>query len=239
MLKTTCRLHKRACPAKLGPVNTRHWIPASLHKKTCLLLALLLLLPLIVSACGYKEDSPEGAVTRFLTALKKLDGETAQKYCLYDEDDEDETSDGRDAAREFIEELAAHETNRLMLGRLRYKIVSSSLAGDTATVKTEITNIDLAEVLRIYTQQAMFVAMQARSEEELNAKMEQLFLDLLKRKDNKTVTSAVDIRLTRDEDGWKLCFDRELWNAVLGGLFSAFESPEESFQGLFPGLGVD
>jgi len=122
---------------------------------------------------------------------------------------------------------------------LRYKIVSSSLAGDTATVKTEITNIDLAEVLRIYTQQAMFVAMQARSEEELNAKMEQLFLDLLKRKDNKTVTSAVDIRLTRDEDGWKLCFDRELWNAVLGGLFSAFESPEESFQGLFPGLGVD
>jgi hypothetical protein len=121
-----------------------------------------------------------------------------------------------------------------MLEKLNFKIISSSIEGDTATVKTEITNTDLKLILGEYVKQAFAAAFanafsSELSDEEMQKQSEQIFIDLLKKKDNKTITSTVDIKLSKNENSWKIDMNESLQDAVLGGFISAAKDLEASF----------
>lgn len=185
-------------------------------------LALLLIALFLLAGCGTKSETPEQAVTNALNAVKNLDEAAAQKYFTYSElfnskDSKKNTLNKKENAKFFVENIT-------------FKTLSSSVEGDTATVKTEITNIDMKSILGEYVGQMMPLAFgnafaaNKLSDEEMDKKAEQILLDLLKRKDNKKATTTVDIQLTKSENSWKIKMDDSLQNAVLGGLKSAADS---------------
>lgn len=198
-----------------------------MSKKTCIIVVFALLLSLMATACGNSGETPEKAVTNALNAVKNFDKDTAQKYFDYNElfSNNSET-----------DELIGEEHARLVFGKLSFKVLSSSKEGDTATVKTEITNIDMADVMVEYFRQAMALALENAfigdntwSEEETNSQMEQILIDLLKRDDNKTKTSTVDIKLSKHDDNWKIDINEELRDAVFGGIISMTKDMENIF----------
>lgn len=93
---------------------------------------------------------------------------------------------------------------KLIFSNLDFKIVSSSINGDSATVKTEITNLDMKSIMGEYVTEAFkfattnaFLADNKKiSEEDVNKKIEQMLIDILSRKDNKKI-----VHLQREQTG--------------------------------------
>jgi len=67
------------------------------------------------------------------------------------------------------------------------------------------------------------------TDEELEKKSEEKYIEILKRDDIGMATTTVDIKLTENGDSWKLNLDEELQNAILGGLIKAEQSVQEGF----------
>jgi putative cell wall-binding protein len=176
---------------------------------------------------GIVEESPEEAVSNAFDALKALDEATVDRYFSYEEfmdyDDENNTTPQQE---ELAQELA-----QLFLEKLHYKIVSSSINGDTATVKAEITNTDMGlifeeymdEVIQLAIENALLPEDQQLTDEEIEMQVAQILLDLMEREDNQTVTTTVDINLTRNNASWKITMDEKLQDAILGGFLSALQ----------------
>lgn len=176
-------------------MRTIHWQVGVL-----MLIAILLL-------AGCKEETPEQAVINALQAIKKLDEKAITKYFgkVVDIPDDDITEYG-----EYVE---------LVVQNLDFKVLSSSKDGDTAIVKTEITNIDMIAVLDEYLDHVMISVFSGQDESE--DEMVQLFVDLVSKEDNNTVTSIVDIHLEKKGRSWILIGDEYFEDAILGGMASA------------------
>lgn len=197
-------------------------------KITKKIIAALFCLALVFSstACGTTEvEKPEQAVSKTFDALKASDMDTVKKYLSYDELMNYDTSSGLPEADE-----------KLLFAKLGYKVISSSTSGDTATVKTEITNIDMKAALSECLNQAIQLAIgsaldpnsEQLSDEEMGKKIEQSFIDQLKKEDSKTATTTVDINLKKNGSSWTMTMDKTLQDAVLGGLISAVNNIDSS-----------
>lgn len=193
-----------------------------IKKKTSILIVCVLLLSLVFTGCGQKTETPEQAVTNALNAIKKLDIDTMRKYF------NDDGLYGSDSGTDEL--LEDEEGINLLFGKMTFKIISSSTEGDNATVKTEITNIDMASVMVEYFDQAFSMVFSnalagdgAKSDEEMEALTEQLFIDLIKREDNQMKTTTVDIKLTKNKNSWKIESNDELQDAIFGGMISSME----------------
>lgn len=197
-------------------------------KITKKIIAALFCLALVFSstACGTTEvEKPEQAVSKTFDALKASDMDTVKKYLSYDELMNYDTSSGLPEADE-----------KLLFAKLGYKVISSSTNGDTATVKTEITNIDMKAALSECLNQAIQLAIgsaldpnsEQLSDEEMGKKIEQSFIDQLKKEDSKTATTTVDINLKKNGSSWTMTMDKTLQDAVLGGLISAVNNIDSS-----------
>jgi len=201
-----------------------------MNKKTCLFIAFMVLLSFMLTACSASKETPEQAVTNALNAVKNFDKDTAQKYLAYDK----LFTDSSDSEADDL--IKDEENLKLLVNKLSFKIISSIQEGDTATVKTEITNIDMAAIMGEYFQKAIALAFEnafggadAKSEEEMEAQAEQIFVDLMKRENNKMRVSTIDIKLTRNENSWKIDTNEEFQDAISGGLFKAIKEIENSF----------
>ncbi len=196
-------------------------------KKTGRLIAAALILAFVFTACG-RGETPEQAVTNALNAVKNYEKETARKYF---------SSDELFSSNSQSDELIKDEENiKLIFSKLDFKVLSSTKEKDTATVKTEITNIDMTEIIGEYFRQAMalasgnaFAGANAKSQEEIDKEAEQLLIDLLKKEDNKKVTFTIDIKLTKHENSWKIDANEEFQNAITGNLYNTIKNMESSF----------
>lgn len=164
------------------------------------------------------EESAEQAVKNTLDAVKSSNIKKASKYINF---------------KELINvgEMNNDESNKmtkLILKNLDYKIISSTENVETATVTTEITNVDMSNILADYMQQAFALAFSGLDEKQLSKKSMEIFAELLNNKDNKTVTTIVDIQLVKKEEGWKVDLSKDLINAIMGGMISATESMNHS-----------
>jgi hypothetical protein len=173
--------------------------------------AWLLLLCFVFTGCSSGE-TPEKAVTNTLNAIKNLNYEEAQKYIVTDELLKTEGVEDK-YVKYFVENIS-------------FKIISSAQEGDTATVKTEITNIDFRLPFGAYIEQSLaltfenvFSEKEPMSQEEIQKQTEQILINELE-KAEQTVTTTVDIKLTKDEKGWRIDLTEELQDAILGGLMS-------------------
>lgn len=179
-----------------------------MKKLLSVILTVVMLLSLV--ACGEKIDPPDKVVGNALTAIKSSDFETAKKY--FDTNPEETLDAAEDDQSDEIK-------TKLMQG-LEYSIISTNVNGDTATVKANIKNINMATVISDYISQAFEYAFSGLSEDELDEK----FLDILstsmdKNKDN-LLEKEVDIQLTKGENGWIITMNDDLSDAITGGMLT-------------------
>lgn len=191
--------------------------------KRILSLVCVFIMVFTLVSCG--GESPEQAVNNALTAVKKLDEDTIERY--FGEDDLLGSDDVDDDIEDIID---TDESSKLLIEKLSFDVLSSEIDGDRAVVETEITNIDLQSIFIEYLEESFEIIM-ARAfdaeadedDEELEVELEQLFTNLLSDEDNELVTSTVDINLLKDESGWKIDLDDDLLDAIFGGLFSMID----------------
>lgn len=183
----------------------------------------------LLTGCGETKKA-ETTVNNAFAALKELDFEKAADYINLDEiiDSENESEDA----------LALDDTVIMenLFGKLEHKIVSSEkLDKDTVIVKAEITAIDMKPVLAEFIGNALqyafanaFASPQP-SEEEVNQKMIEMFVESISKEDLATVTKEVDMNVVKVDKKWKIEATDELSNALLGGLIEAAKELGDSF----------
>lgn len=180
-----------------------------------------------VVGCSSNE-TPEEVVANGINAVKNLDLIKMQKYF----DSEDITKEEDIFGEDF--EGQDMDMFKLLIENIEYEIISSEIDGDEAIVETKLTNLDMASIMQEYIAQAFILALGSFGEDvdetdeaEMEAEMEQIFIDLLSREDNKTVTSTVDIELNKTDGKWKIQLDSFFLDGIFGGLMSAFDDIEE------------
>ena len=193
------------------------------------ILALIMVLMLLLTACNSKGETAEKATLNALKAIKAFDKDSINKYLNYDE--------LVDAENEDESQGLAEKQAKKILGGLEYKIISSKEDKDTAIVKVEITNVNMGKVIKdmmgnLFTL-AMNEAFKAESEKMTDAQMEQKsikFFDeaLSKNKDEK-LTNVIDIKLNKVDGKWKIDMGSDLQNAIMGDLLKSTEEMKDSF----------
>ncbi len=184
-------------------------------KKLLSLATAMLCLTLVATGCG-KTASPEEVVTNGLTAVKNIDTENMSTYF-----------DSEDLFGADFELNREDESTKLLVDKLAFKVVSSKIDGDTATVTTEITNIDMSYVMGEFLSQAITAVFENAgseeeiSEEDFDAKTEQILLDIMGDVDVQTTTLTADISLVKVDGKWKISVDETFQNALFGGLIDA------------------
>lgn len=193
-------------------------------KKISLLLILVFFVTAIFTGCSM-EESPTQAVQNACGAIKAADVETAVKYINYDE---------LLKANNTNAEISNEDTKQLMkkiFSGLEYKVKSSQIDGDKATVTTEITNIDMSYILPDFISRVFPLVFSGLNKEQLNEKYMDIFTELLSRKDNKTTTKTVEIPLTKVEGKWKITITDDFTDAITGGMLTAAKNMSSAFGG--------
>ena len=167
-------------------------------------------------------ESPETAVTNYLTAFQNLDLETIDKYT-------NDTSETTDTADDAISDLENEETGKAFVENLTFEILSSTEEGDTATVKVSITNVDMANAMSQAISEMISLAFAGLSEEELEQKSTEAMISAIANNKDTTYTKEVEISLVKGENNWLIVPDNDLADAITGGLVSYAENINEAF----------
>lgn len=203
------------------------------HSSRFSLLICLTLCICLLSACGAQSETPETAVTNALNAVKALDTATMQKY--FDPDDQIFNISEDDAMTESDQAIMQG-----IVKNLSFEVTDSSVDGDKATVSIAITNTDMREIVAQFLQLSIQDAFQYAflpedqqpSDEEMDAMYMQHFQDLMAKEDNPTITTNIDIHLTKAENSWIINGDTLLLDAIFGGFLSAMQNIASSLGGL-------
>ena len=126
------------------------------------------------------------------------------------------------------------EIMELFTKNFSYSITDSQEDEDagTATVSVDMTNTDmsliiadfLAAVLSDMLSNAFLPTDQQPSDEDLTKAYLNELAELMAGEDLDTVTNSVDIHLTLTDDQWKITPSDEVFDAMFGGMLSAFTS---------------
>ncbi|MDP4133301.1 MAG: DUF5105 domain-containing protein [Bacillota bacterium] len=195
------------------------------------IIGILLAVSLVFGLVGCGEvKKAESSVNGMFTALKSSDLNKAQEYINLDElnlfKDKDKLTGNPEV---FMKAL---------FSKLGYTIISSEkIDSNTVVVKTKITAVDMKPVLKEFISKAMQFAFQNAfaeggkqlTDEELNKKYEQVFIECTSKKDLAMVTNTVDIKVVNVDGNWKIKGDDALVDALLGGLKEASDELKNSF----------
>ncbi|MBO5452391.1 MAG: hypothetical protein J6A69_00280 [Clostridia bacterium] len=200
-----------------------------MKKSMRIIVSVLLLLTTVFSLAGCGEiKKAERTVNDTFTALKALDFETASEFINIQDvmktDDSDEPVDLENNV--FLENI---------FDKLEYEIISSEkIDKNTVIVRTKITAVDMAPVLQDFLTEALQYAFANAfadppvSDEEMNKKMEEIFVGCINKEDLTTVTNEVDIKVVKVDKVWKIEVADELSDALLGGFKKAAEEISDS-----------
>ena len=201
--------------------------------KNTKILSLLLIGIVLLSGCAAK---PETNVTAYLDELKTSISSDLNTIAIekYFDTDVQITENNQ----EFT--LESHESNEMTLRYLElfrgfeYKVIDSTVDGDTAIVNVELTTYPVGQLLQNYMVQLFsnvfewtFVGL---SEEEMTERSTTLFLELSNELE-KTYISTVPVYLVKKEGKWLMVgSDKnfELINALTGGVLEFAKKLAES-----------
>lgn len=193
-------------------------------------ISFLLVVSMVLSLTGCGEiEKAENTVKGMFEAFKKLDLEKTRQYIITEDVTTFENKDITDNQEIIIKKI---------VDNLDYEIVSSEKADDnTVNVKTKITTIDMKPVIKGFLKEAMQYAISSAftepkiSEEEMNKKIEEMFIQNISKSDLAVVTKEVVIKVVKTIDNdWKIDVDDSFLNSLLGGLIEASEELENSLK---------
>ncbi len=173
-------------------------------------------------------ETPEQAVKNAFKAIKDLDKEKAEKYFIYTDlfgnSEGIITPNGEKAQKLFVKNLAA-------------KVDSSSISGEFATVKAEISNTDMRPIILDVFENHVWASFEnsslgenALTAEELSEKALQNFIELFAQRESDIRKTEVNIILSKNNDSWKINMGETLQDAILGGMLSTNKEITESIE---------
>lgn len=198
--------------------------------KKIVTLCLIALLVFSLTACGSNKEAakegssasvtdvasdptnPEGTVKIVFDAFKKKDVDTFDQYVKI-------SIAGNsglfwsDNKNELLTKSQDPEAVAIMSGfteDFSYKILESKTNGNEATVKVQITNRDLSKVVN-----GLVAAGDTQGSDEA------VLIQLINDAKGKTVTSEVELPVTKSGDKWTVTLDTGAMNAILGKIMSA------------------
>lgn len=169
-------------------------------------------------ACGAK---PDATVKNFFTSAQKSDIATMANYI------------NKDTAQENFkyEDADQEKIIKSVFSKVSYEIVSSSVTGKTAVVKTKVTSIDLPKIYgQLMTDMLPTLFAQALSgeTEDAEAQIMTSFINSLNDPNAPKTTIDVDIKLIKGDKGWLIEVNDDLENALTGNMSKAFASNPSS-----------
>lgn len=177
-----------------------------------------------ITACGGQK--PDEAVKGFFDALNKNDIKTAatflnsnNKKLSYDNQDQ----------KKIVEKL---------FSRIKYKIISSTVSGNTAKVKTSITAPDLVKVTNKMTNELLPTifedAMKGNVDEKKEEKLiEDYYIKSISSKNVSMTSNVVNIELVKDTNKkeWRIKSSDNLVNGITGNLSKAVDTLSQKTSG--------
>ena len=202
-------------------------------KKT-LCLGLEIAMALGLAGCAQRE-SAQSVVQKAIDSVKTMDVETMQSYWGNDQFKDIDNS-GADA--ESDDESLSMMT--LFVKNLDYQIIESNEEKETATVKVQITNLDMSSIMSEFMSEAFKEALsyaflpeeQRPTDEDMNKMSNDILTNLLEREDNPKVTNTVDITLSLRDNQWVINPSADAVDAMLGGISSFSETMNNAFSGI-------
>ncbi len=178
-----------------------------------LLAAAMCILLFLTTACA-DSSSPETVTGNFFNALKESDLSKAKKYVV--------NTDIEGA-------LPDKEIAKLILAKIEYKITETSINGDKATVKADITAPDMMGITASTVNEMIPLAFATvfsaeTSPEEIDKLVDKYLINSISDDNAPMTTTQTNINLVKTKGGWKISqANDELYRAITGNALKAFE----------------
>lgn len=195
--------------------------------KKVLTLALAALMIFSMTACAKKNNTaqtsdspgmevtadpstPEGTVKIVLDAFKDKDNKKLNEYVNVSLGSEFGPLSGLTSSdNELLTDTQDPESQELLTNLTEdfsYKILDSQTNGSEATVKVQVTNRDLSQVIN-----------KLIGEDP----SEDRFLNLVREAKGKTVTNELELPVVKEKDKWMVNLDTSAVNAIFGNIMNA------------------
>ena len=160
------------------------------------------------------------AFNNLLSAIKNIDMETAGKYL--------DTGTLTDVNVDSVE--GGDEVTEAVFSNLESEIVTGAANPDgSVTIIADLTTIDLTGVLGQCTVLVMNeLSEKELSDEQLDARIEEVFREEVKKEGLPKVTNQVDVKVKKTEAGWKVEMNDAFQNAISGGFLSSLAKATQS-----------
>ena len=156
-------------------------------------------------------EAPEEAIKNIMTAIKNVNAEELEKY-------------GADALIGETDELN-NERNMKIFEMLEYEIISSQESENLAEVEIEIKTNDMTKVSQEYADKSRALTKENEKlgeskldEVAMKKKYSDLFIDIIDKCEYKEFSQALNLKLEKDEAGWKLILNTPFQNSIYGNM---------------------
>lgn len=172
----------------------------------------VILLTLSLVGCGAK---PDATVKNFFASAQKSDIAAMTTYIS-----KDTTTDSfkyTDADQEKIV--------KSIFSKVSYEIVSSSVSGKNAVVKTKVTSLDLPKIYSKLVADmlpTLFAQAMAGNKDDTQAQLMTALTNSINDPNAPKTTTEVDIKLAKGDKGWLIVANDDLINALTGNMKKAF-----------------
>lgn len=177
-----------------------------------------------ITACGVQK--PDEAVKGFFDALNKNDLKTAATFLS---SNNKKFSYDNESQKKIVEKL---------FPKIKYKIISSTVSGNTAKVKANITAPDLVKITGKMINDllpTLFTDNMSGNvdEKKENKLIEDYYIKSLSAKDVTMTSNEVNIELVKDSNKktWLIKSSDDLLNAITGNLSKAVDNLSQKTSG--------
>lgn len=207
-------------------------------KKSLKIILIVVLAVILVAAlvCGgyfltikLQEKSALKAVNSMFTALKTGNEEEIKQYINIEDLKGEETESEEESSDSIIDD---EEMTKAMMQNLNYEVVSTSTKINNCTVKLNVSNKDFKTVFQNYISQVFALAFSSAfggmKEEEMDAKLEQYFIDQYNSESLSTATNEVTLSMRKEKGKWNIDYDKDqLLNSIIPGYSEVMQSLEQ------------
>lgn len=186
-----------------------------------LLLSVLFLCVIFVPLSVCTDSAPKKTVKKELNLIQNLDENTIKSFISYEDMVHTHSS-----SEEISPEAA--KTIKLFFKNFTYKIKSTKIDGDHATVAVEIKNLDTNALAKDLCKALIAQSASLENESQEISGLTPYFTllhDFLSRNSYDLITTTAEISLTRNDDVWSIDNSPELEDALVSGFVSHLKDP--------------
>lgn len=186
-----------------------------------LLLSVLFLCVIFVPLSGCTDSAPKKTVKKELNLIQHLDENTIKSFISYE--DMIHTHSSSEAISP-----EATESIKLFFKNFTYKIKSTKIDGDHATVAVEIKNLDTNALAKDLCKALIAQSASLENESQEISGLTPYFTllhNFLSKNSYDLITTTAEIPLTKNDDNWSIDNSPELEDALVSGFVSQLKNP--------------